>query len=107
MNSGNLVGIVQNADGNNYCSKPCTRCNRRARAEMKRLVKSVVNNGVQIPNECTCIWCGSKMNRGGAIRIGVGVNSFALWCDNCGAVVVHACAFGKKITGYEVKWDVK
>lgn len=35
------------------------------------------------------------------------VNSFALWCDNCGAVVVHACDFGKKITGYEVKWDVK
>ena len=27
--------------------------------------------------------------------------------DNCGAVVVHACDFGKKITGYEVKWDVK
>ena len=107
MNSGNLVGIVQNADVNYYCSKPCTRCNRRARAEMKRLVKSVVNNGVQIPNECTCVWCGSKMKRGGAIRIGVGVNSFALWCDNCGAVVVHACDFGKKITGYEVKWDVK
>ena len=27
-------------------------------------IKSVVNNGVQIPNECTCIWCGSKMKRG-------------------------------------------
>lgn len=47
------------------------------------------------------------MKRGGAIRIGAGVNSFALWCDNCGAVVVHACDFGKKITGYEVKWNVK
>lgn len=33
--------------------------------------------------------------------------AFALWCDNCGAVVVHARDFGKKITGYEVKWDVK
>ena len=43
----------------------------------------------------------------GANRMGAGVNSFALWCDNCGAVVVHACDFGKKITGYEVKWDVK
>ena len=70
-------------------------------------IKNIVNNGVQIPNECTCIWCGSKMRRGGANRMGVGVNSFALWCDNCGAVVVHACDFGKKITGYEVKWDVK
>ena len=50
---------------------------------------------------------GSKMRRGGANRMGAGVNSFALWCDNCGAVVVHACDFGKKITGYEVKWDVK
>lgn len=69
--------------------------------------KNVVNNGVQIPNECTCIWCGSKMRRGGANRMGAGVNSFALWCSNCGAVVVHACDFGKKITGYEVKWDVE
>ncbi len=70
-------------------------------------IKSVVNNGVQIPNECTCIWCGSKMRRGGANRMGAGVNSFALWCDNCGAVAIHACDFEKKITGYEVKWDVK
>ena len=70
-------------------------------------IKSVVNNRVKIPNKCTCIWCGSKMRRGGANRMGAGVNSFALWCDNCGAVVVHACDFGKKITGYEVKWDVK
>lgn len=74
---------------------------------MKMKIKNVVNNGVQIPNECTCIWCGSKMRHGGANRMGAGVNSFALWCDNCGAVVVHACDFGKKITGYEVKWDVK
>ena len=70
-------------------------------------IKNVVNNGVQIPNECTCIWCGSNMRRGGANRMGAGVNSFALWCDNCGAVVVHARDFGKKITGYEVKWDVE
>ena len=48
-----------------------------------------------------------QMRRGGANRMGAGVNSFSLWCDNCGAVVVHACDFGKKITGYEVKWDVK
>lgn len=52
------------------------------------------------------LWCGSKMKRG-ANRMGAGVNSFSLWCDNCGAVVVHACNFGKKITGYEVKWDVQ
>ena len=47
------------------------------------------------------------MQRGGANRMDAGVNSFALWCDNCGAVVVHACDFRKKIIGYEVKWDVK
>lgn len=35
-------------------------------------IKNVVNNGVQIPNECTCIWCGSKMRRGGANRMGAG-----------------------------------
>jgi len=32
--------------------------------------KNVVNNGVQILNECTCIWCGSKMHRSGANRMG-------------------------------------
>ena len=47
------------------------------------------------------------MHRGGANRMGAGVNSFALWCSNCGAVVVNARDFGKKITGYEVKWDVE
>ena len=52
-------------------------------------IKNVVNNGVQIPNECTCIWCGSKMRRGGANRMGAGVNSFALWCNNCGAAVSY------------------
>lgn len=33
-------------------------------------IKNVVNNGVQVPNECACIWCGSKMRRGGANRMG-------------------------------------
>ena len=37
------------------------------------------------------------MKRAGANIMGSGVNSFALWCDNCGAVVVHACDFGKKL----------
>ena len=63
--------------------------------------------GLKHTGRCTCIWCGSKMKRGGATHVGAGVNSFSLWCDNCGAVVVHACNFGKKITGYEVKWDVE
>lgn len=70
-------------------------------------IKNVVNNGVQIPNECTCIWCGSKMQRRGVCRVGSGVNSFTLWCANCGAVIIHACDFSKKITGYEVKWDTE
>lgn len=69
--------------------------------------KNVAVNGVQIPNECTCIWCGSKMRSGGQIRMGSGINSFSLWCDNCGAVVVHAHDFRRKITGYEVKWNVE
>lgn len=47
------------------------------------------------------------MRRRDAIMMGTGVNSFALWCDNCGAVVIHACDFGKKITGYDVKWDTE
>lgn len=44
-----------------------------------------------------------KVRTGGSESSGI----ITLWCDNCGAVVVHACDFGKKITGYEVKWDVK
>ena len=36
---------------------------------------------------------GQKCDVVGATRMGAGVNSFSLWCDNCGAVVVHACDF--------------
>lgn len=68
-------------------------------------VKTVINNGVTIPNEADCIWCGSKMQRGGACHMGAGVNQFALWCNNCGAVVIHAKNFGRKITGFTTKFD--
>ena len=52
-------------------------------------IESVVNNGVQISNECTCIWCCSKMRCGGTNRIGAGF--IVLRCDNWGAVAVNAC----------------
>lgn len=67
--------------------------------------KTVVNNGVQIPNECKCIWCGGTMHRAGANYMGAGVNQFALWCNDCGAVVIHAKNFGKKITGFSLKCE--
>lgn len=38
-----LSGDCTKCRRNNYCSKPCTRCNRRARAEMKRLVADTMN----------------------------------------------------------------
>lgn len=38
-----LCGDCTKCRRNNYCSKPCTRYNRRARAEMKRLVADTMN----------------------------------------------------------------
>ena len=71
---------------------------------MRRGIKTITNNGVTIPNECNCIWCGGKMKRDGASYMGAGVNKFALWCDDCGAVVVHAKDFRRKINGFSVKF---
>ena len=68
---------------------------------------TVINNGVESPNECNCIWCGGKMKRRGANYMGAGVNQFSLFCDNCGAVVIHAVDFGKKIKGFSIKYDLK
>lgn len=62
-------------------------------------------NGVKIPNECDCIWCGSKMKRGGDLIMGSGVNQFALWCNNCGAVLIHAKEYGRKINGCSIKFE--
>ena len=38
-----LSGDCTKCRRKNYCSKPCTRCNRRARAEMKRVVADTMN----------------------------------------------------------------
>lgn len=67
----------------------------------------VINNGVEIPDKCKCMWCGSEMRSGGARYFGAGVNQFALWCDNCGAIVIHAKDFGKKITGFSVNYETE
>ncbi len=66
---------------------------------------NVINNGVSIPNKCTCMWCGGEMERRGITYMGAGTNTFALWCDNCGAVVIHSRNFDKKIRGFEIKWE--
>lgn len=59
-----------------------------------------LNNGGTIPDACDCIWCGGKMYQGGQIYLGSGTNQFALFCDNCGAVVIHTRHFSKKINGF-------
>lgn len=68
-------------------------------------IKNVVNNGVEIPNECKCLWCGGNMERRGANYMGGGVNHFALWCKDCGAVVIHAKDFRRKINGFSIKFE--
>ena len=70
-------------------------------------IKNIVSNGVRIPNECDCIWCGSKMHRAGANYMGAGTNQFALWCENCGAVLIHAKNFSKKIDGFSINFTYK
>lgn len=70
-------------------------------------IQTVVNNGMTIPNECDCIWCGGKMKRGGPTYMGSGTNQFALWCDDCGAVVMHARNSSRKIEGYSIEFKFK
>ena len=70
-------------------------------------INTVINNGTAIPNECDCIWCGSKMERRGANYMGSGVNQFVLWCDNCGAVVIHAKDFERKIDSVTCTFEFK
>lgn len=65
---------------------------------------SVINNGVEIPNQCKCIWCGGEMERRGANYMGSGVNSFTMWCNNCGAIAHHARDFSRKISDFEIKY---
>lgn len=37
--------------------------------------------------------------------MGAGVNQFALWCDNCGAVTIHAKDFSRKIKGFSIEFN--
>lgn len=66
----------------------------------------VISNGVDIPDECKCTWCGGKMERKGAINLGSGVNSFTLFCTQCGALVHHAHNSEHKITGFSIRYDL-
>lgn len=38
-----LTGDCTKCRRSGYCSKPCTRCNRRKRAELKRLIARTMN----------------------------------------------------------------
>lgn len=63
------------------------------------------NNGVTIPNECPCIWCGGTMKRKGANYMGAGTNSFTLWCEQCGAIQHHALNFERKIKSFKITYE--
>lgn len=63
-------------------------------------------NGIKIPNECACMWCGGRMERRGPTTLGSGINSFFLQCPRCGAIVMHACDFGHKIESCEVTFKL-
>ena len=71
---------------------------------MKDRFSLVEYNGMKIPAECDCIWCGSKMKQGSLV-MGSGVNEFSYWCNNCGAVVIHARdSSDRKINEYSIKY---
>lgn len=63
-----------------------------------------LNNGATIPDECDCIWCGGKMHNAGITYMGSGINQFAMWCDDCGAVVINARHSLKKIDGFSIEY---
>lgn len=62
-------------------------------------------NGIKIPDECACMWCGGTMERRGITRVGSGVNTFSLWCQRCGAVVIHARDFNRKIESCDIQFN--
>lgn len=70
-------------------------------------IRNITTNGVKIPNECDCLWCGGKMERRGVTRLGSGVNTFALWCSSCGAVVIHAHEYNRKIDSFEITFKME
>ena len=65
----------------------------------------VVNNGVIIPDTTKCLWCGGEMQRKGSTHMGGGVNSFTLWCENCGAIAHHARDFHRKISSFDISYQ--
>lgn len=67
-------------------------------------MEKFLNNGGTIPDECDCIWCGEKMHQSGQIYLGSDTNQFALFCNNCGAVVIHARNYSKKINMFSIKY---
>lgn len=58
-----------------------------------------------IPNTCKCLWCNGTMERRGITQMGFGLNTFSLWCDKCGAIVIHVKHTSKKIK--ELNTEVK
>ena len=58
-----------------------------------------------IPDKCQCPWCNDTMERRGVTQLGFGLNTFSLWCNNCGAVVIHIRHSKKRIERIET--DVK
>lgn len=68
-------------------------------------IKHISFNGMTIPNTCDCIWCGSTMERKGPTYLGSGTNQFSLWCDNCGAVVIHAHNSARRITSIDMTFN--
>lgn len=79
------------------------RINMKGQRDME--IKDVENNDVEVPNECGCLWCGGIMRRDGAAYVGCGVNSFTMWCKNCGAITIHAKHHNRKIAGYSIKYE--
>lgn len=60
---------------------------------------------MRIPDYCKCLWCNGTMVRRGATRIGFGINTFSLWCQNCGAIVIHAKDSSKTIDSFEITFS--
>lgn len=56
---------------------------------MNKRIGTIISNGVMIPTECICFYCGSTMERG-FVSMGSGVNEVTYWCPKCGALSIHA-----------------
>ena len=60
-----------------------------------------------IPEKMKCVWCNGTMYCNGPVKLGSGINSFTMFCSDCGAVAHFAKNSDREIGGVVVHYMYK